>query len=63
MRGCSHPLRIALAASNPFYETMREVSPRDVIFSFVDTFLAAIGIAQSYCWESPNPHFSSIEKQ
>jgi putative restriction endonuclease len=40
---------------NPFYETMREVAPGDVVFSFVDTRIAAIGIAQSNCWESPKP--------
>jgi len=33
---------------------MREVSPGDIIFSFVDTAIPAIGVAQSYCWESPN---------
>jgi hypothetical protein len=49
------PKRNANGARNPFYEFMREVSPGDVIFSFVDTRVAAIGIAQSYCWESPKP--------
>jgi putative restriction endonuclease len=34
---------------------MREVSPGDVIFSFVDTRIFAIGTAQSYCYESPKP--------
>ena len=34
---------------------MREVAPSDLIFSFVDTRILAIGIAQSYCWESPKP--------
>jgi hypothetical protein len=34
---------------------MREVSPGDIVFSFVDTRIVAIGIAQSYCWESPKP--------
>jgi putative restriction endonuclease len=34
---------------------MREASPGDVIFSFVDTRIAAIGFVQSYCWESPKP--------
>jgi hypothetical protein len=34
---------------------MREVSPGDVVFAFVDTFITAIGVAQSYCWESPKP--------
>jgi hypothetical protein len=49
------PKRNANGARNPFYETMREVSPGDVVFSFVDTRIVAIGIAQSYCWESPKP--------
>jgi hypothetical protein len=40
---------------NPFYESMREVAPGDVIFSFCDTRIAAIGIAQTYCYESPKP--------
>jgi putative restriction endonuclease len=49
------PKRRASGARNPFYESMREVSPGDLIFSFMDTRLQAIGIAQSYCWESPKP--------
>ena len=31
------PKRNANGARNPFYETMREVSPGDVVFSFVKT--------------------------
>lgn len=34
---------------------MREVSPGDVVFSFCDTYLKALGIAQSYCYECPKP--------
>jgi HNH endonuclease len=34
---------------------MREVAPGDLIFSFMDTRILAVGIAQSYCWESPKP--------
>jgi putative restriction endonuclease len=49
------PKHNANGARNPFYESMREVSPGDLIFSFVDTRIAAIGIARSYCWESPKP--------
>jgi hypothetical protein len=49
------PKRNANGARNPFYESMREVSPGDIVFSFVDTLIAAIGVAQSYCWESPKP--------
>jgi putative restriction endonuclease len=49
------PKRNAGGGRNPFYESMREVAPGDIVFSFVDTRIAAIGIAQSYCWESPKP--------
>jgi hypothetical protein len=49
------PKRNTNGAKNPFYDAMREVSPGDVVFAFVDTFIAAIGVAQSYCWESPKP--------
>ena len=49
------PKRNANGARNPFYESMREVSPGDLIFSFVDTRIAAVGIAKSYCWECPKP--------
>jgi hypothetical protein len=40
---------------NPFYEYMREVAPGDVIFSFVDTRIVALGMARSFCYESPKP--------
>jgi putative restriction endonuclease len=40
---------------NSFYESMREVAPGDVILSFFDTRIAALGIARSYCYESPKP--------
>jgi hypothetical protein len=40
---------------NPFYEFMREVSPGDVVFSFCDTRIAAMGIVSGYCHESPKP--------
>jgi hypothetical protein len=49
------PKRGASGNRNPFYESMREVAPGDLTFSFVDTRIQAIGIAQSYCWESPKP--------
>ena len=49
------PKKNANGARNPFYESMREVSPGDLIFSFKDTRIVAIGIAQSYCWENPKP--------
>lgn len=49
------PKRNANGARNPFYESMREVAPGDLVFSFVDTRIVGIGIAESYCWESPKP--------
>jgi putative restriction endonuclease len=49
------PKRSVGGRRNPFYEFMREVSPGDVILSFCDTRIAALGIAQSYCYESPKP--------
>jgi putative restriction endonuclease len=49
------PKRNANGARNPFYEAMREVAPGDLIFSFMDTRILAVGIAESYCWESPKP--------
>lgn len=46
---------------NPFYEFMREVSPGDVIFSFCDTNIRAIGIAKSNAYEAPKPlEFGSV---
>jgi putative restriction endonuclease len=49
------PKRNANGGRNPFYESMREVAPGDLIFSFVDTRIVALGIAKSYCWECPKP--------
>lgn len=40
---------------NPFYESMREIAPGDLVFSFCDTRIAAIGFAKSFCYESPKP--------
>jgi hypothetical protein len=49
------PKRKANGAINPFYEFMREVSPGDLIFSFAETRIAAIGIAASHAYEAPKP--------
>lgn len=46
---------------NPFYEFMREVAPGDVIFSFSDTQIRAIGIALTTAYEAPKPaEFGSV---
>jgi hypothetical protein len=49
------PKRNANKSRNPFYESMREVAPGDLIFSFNETRIAAIGVAKSNCWECPKP--------
>lgn len=49
------PKRKSNQAKNPFYDFMREVAPGDVIFSFADTFIKAIGIATSHAEEAPKP--------
>ncbi len=49
------PKRKAHQAANPFYDFMREVSPGDVIFSFSETLIRAIGIASSHAYEAPKP--------
>src|SRR2546421_2005280 len=49
------PKRNANGARNPYYEAMREVAPGDIVLSFADTLIRAVGIAQSYCWECPRP--------
>jgi hypothetical protein len=49
------PKRKADGGRNPFYEFMREVSPGDLILSFSETYVRAVGIAQSYCYECPKP--------
>lgn len=49
------PKRNADNGRNPFYEFMREVSPGDLVFSFFDTRIFAVGVASSNCYESPKP--------
>jgi putative restriction endonuclease len=49
------PQRNADQARNPFYEFMREVAPGDVVFSFVDAKIVAIGTVTSYCYPNPKP--------
>jgi hypothetical protein len=34
---------------------MREIAPGDIVFSFADTWIRKIGIAEAYCTECPKP--------
>jgi hypothetical protein len=49
------PKRKANNDRNPFYDFMREVAPGDVIFSFADTYVKAIGFSTSFAYEAPKP--------
>jgi putative restriction endonuclease len=42
---------------NYFYKTMSEVQPGDIVFSFCDTYIKAIGVVQSPAVTSPKPDF------
>lgn len=46
-------------ARNPFYDTMREVSPGDVVFSFWDTRIKAIAIITARAETGPKPDFGT----
>ena len=49
------PKRSTNSRRNPFYDFMREAAPDDVIFSFADTWIKAIGRVRSYAYEAPKP--------
>lgn len=51
------PKTRADGARNYFYDTMTQVSPGDLVFSFKDTFVKAIGIIQRKAYEAPKPDF------
>lgn len=42
-------------ALNRFYETMREVAPGDIIFSYAGGVIRGFGIARTQCYTSPRP--------
>ena len=49
------PKRKSNGNRNAFYDFMREVSPGDVVFSYADGLIKAIGIAGSHAYEAPKP--------
>jgi hypothetical protein len=42
---------------NYFYKTMEEVRPGDLVFSFCDTYIKAIGVIQRQAVTAPKPNF------
>jgi putative restriction endonuclease len=53
------PKQNANGARNQFYENMREVSPGDVVFSFCDTRIKAIGVVSGSTQTGPKPDFGN----
>jgi hypothetical protein len=53
------PKRNANGARNQFYENMRDVSPGDVVFSFCDTRIKAVGLVTGNAQTGPKPDFGS----
>lgn len=49
------PKRSQNGRRNPFYDYMRVVAPGDVVFSFVDSQVFAVGVVKSTAFESPKP--------
>jgi hypothetical protein len=49
----------ANGARNQFYQNMREVSPGDVVFSFCDTRVKAIGVVTGGAQTGPKPDFGA----
>ena len=53
------PKQNANGARNQFYENMREVSPGDVVFSFCDTRIKALGVVTGGAPTGPKPDFGA----
>lgn len=51
------PKQRADGARNQFYDFMREVSPGDIVFSFCDTRIKAIGVVSGKAQTGPKPDF------
>lgn len=56
------PKNKADGSRNKFYENMREVSVGDIIFSFCDTHIKAIGLAVGVAEISPKPNFGNTKE-
>ncbi len=57
------PKRRKDGARNPFYDTMTEVRAGDLVLSFCDTRIKAIGVAQGAAETASRPDFGSVGEQ
>lgn len=53
------PKTRADGARNYFYDSMTEVQPGDMIFSYSGTLIMAVGVAQRSAYSAPKPDFDS----
>jgi putative restriction endonuclease len=53
------PVKRADGARNYFYDTMTEVRPGDLVFSFADTHVKAVGVATHQAEPSVKPNFGT----
>lgn len=51
------PKTNANGARNPFYDTMRQVTPGDIVFSFCNTRIQAVAVVTGSAQTSPKPDF------
>lgn len=57
------PKRKKDGTRNHFYETLREVQRGDLVFSFADAHLQAVGVAKLPCYSCPRPNeFGKVGK-
>lgn len=47
-------------ARNEFYDTMQRVESGDVVFSFCDTYIKAVGVATGRAQTAPKPDFGGV---
>lgn len=53
------PKANANGARNPFYDFMRDVAPGDIVFSFCDTRIKALGVVTGPAQTAPKPDFGA----
>ena len=54
------PKANANGARNQFYENMRQVAPGDIVFSFRDTRIQAVGVVTAVAQTAPKPDFGNV---
>jgi len=53
------PKQRADGGRNYFYQTMEQVSPGDLVFSYCETYIKAVGVVQAKAVTAPKPDFAN----